>query len=101
MAIVQRTTQMLIMLLPLSVAADAHAIKFVCVNPVSGAKWNVGVDFDKHLADGNIARISDAEVSWRDSGGNNYTLNRKSGELTQVTPSSTGGYFLHDHCKSS
>ena len=92
---------LMFVLLALPVAADARQTSFVCVNPVSGARWNIHVDFDQHTVDANAARISDAEISWKDSGGANYTLNRKSGELTQVTPSSTGGYFLHDRCKLS
>ena len=99
MGIVLRTTQVMIMLLLLPATAVARPILFVCRNPVSGASWNITVDFDKHVADGNTARISDSEISWKDSGGTHYTLNRKSGELTEVTPSSTGGYFLHDRCK--
>jgi hypothetical protein len=43
---------------------------------------------------------SEARVSWHDAtDGGNYTLDRKSGELTVVVASSTGGYFLHHHCK--
>jgi hypothetical protein len=92
---------LIIVLLVLPVASVARETRFVCVNPVSGASWNIHVNFDQKTVDANAARISDAEISWKDSGGANYTLNRKSGELTQVTPSSTGGYFLHDHCKLS
>ena len=91
---------MLLLLLPAG-AAQAGQSRIVCVNPYSGASWNIEVDFDRHTVDANAARISDSEISWKDSGGDNYTLNRKSGELTQVTPSSTGGYFLHDRCKLS
>ena len=49
--------------------------------------------------DSNPALISDAEISWRDAkDGWNYTLNRKSGKLTVILASATGGNFLYDHC---
>src|SRR5215468_3015775 len=67
-----------------------------CTNPASGASWQVRIDYDRATADSNPARITDASISWRDrSDGGNYTLDRKSGELTVIVASSTGGYFLH------
>lgn len=70
-----------------------------CTNPASGATWQISIDYDQATVDSNPARVSDAEISWHDGkGGGNYTLDRKSGDLTVVTPSSTGGYFIHDHC---
>jgi len=49
--------------------------------------------------DSNPARISAAEISWHDAtDGGNYTLDRKSGNLTVIVASSTGGYFLRDRC---
>jgi len=92
---------LLALLFPMGMNAQARESRIVCVNPVSGASWNINVDFDRHTVDANAAKFSDAEISWKDSGGNNYTLDRKSGVLTQVSPSSTGGYFLHDRCKLS
>jgi len=48
----------------------------------------------------NPARISDAQISWRDAGdGGNYTLDRKSGKLTVILASSTGGSFFYHRCK--
>ena len=45
------------------------------------------------------AHIDDAKISWHDpTDGGNYTLDRKSGDLTVIVASSTGGYFLHDRC---
>ena len=71
-----------------------------CTNPASGASWQVRIDYDRGTADSNPARISDAQVSWHDpTDGGNYTLDRKSGELTVIVASSTGGYFLHHRCK--
>jgi hypothetical protein len=72
----------------------------ICTNPASGTSWQVKIDYDRATADSNPARISDAEISWRDrTDGGNYTLDRKSGELTVIVASSTGGYFLHHRCK--
>lgn len=71
-----------------------------CTNPASGATFQVRIDYDRSTADSYPAQISATQVSWRDrSDGGNYTLDRKSGELTVVVASSTGGYFLHHRCK--
>jgi len=71
-----------------------------CINPYSGATWQISVDYDRGTVDSNPARISDDEMSWHDAKDNsNYTLDRKSGRLTVIVPSSTGGYFLYDECK--
>jgi hypothetical protein len=71
-----------------------------CTNVSSGASWQVRIDYEKGTADSNPARISTAQISWRDStDGGNYTLDRKSGELTVVVASSTGGFFLHHRCR--
>jgi hypothetical protein len=70
-----------------------------CTNPASGWTWQISIDFDRATVDSNPAQVSDAEISWRDTkDGGNYTLDRRSGDLTVVVASSTGGYFLHDHC---
>ena len=71
-----------------------------CTNSTSGASWQVKIDYGRATADSYPARISDAEISWHDrSDGGNYTLDRKSGKLTVIVASSTGGYFLHHRCK--
>jgi hypothetical protein len=71
-----------------------------CTNSTSGASWRVKIDYDHATADSNPARITDAQISWRDpADGGNYTLDRRSGELTVIVASSTGGYFLHHRCK--
>jgi hypothetical protein len=87
----------------LGVASTASAVaretQVTCVNPVSGASWQIRIDYDRRTVDSNTATISADEISWRDSrDGSNYTLDRKSGNLTMVAASSTGGYFLHHHC---
>ena len=70
-----------------------------CTNLVSGASWPIKVSLEQRTVDSNPARISSAEISWHSAAdGGNYTLDRKSGRLTVVFPSSTGGYSLRDRC---
>lgn len=79
---------------------SSHAAMITCTNPSSGASWQISVDYDRATVDANAARLSDTEISWRDGKvGANYLLDLRSGELTVTVASSTGGYFLHDHCK--
>jgi hypothetical protein len=78
----------------------AIATTMTCTNPVSGANWKISVDFAKGTVDANPARISDSSISWHDpKDGGNYTLDRKTGKLTVIVASSTGGYFLYDNCR--
>jgi hypothetical protein len=71
-----------------------------CTNPASGARWQIRIDFDRNTVDSNPATISEANISWHDAAdGGNYTLDRKSGNLTVIVASSTGGYFLYDRCE--
>jgi hypothetical protein len=71
-----------------------------CTNLVSHATWQIKVDFAARTVDSNPAQISSAEISWHDAtDGGNYTLDRKSGALTVIVASSTGGYFIHDRCQ--
>ncbi len=70
-----------------------------CTNPYSGTSWRIKIDYDRGTVDSNPAQISNATISWHDTlNGWNYTLDRKSGGLTIVLASSTGGSFLYDHC---
>jgi hypothetical protein len=70
-----------------------------CTNPASGTRWQIRVDYERSTVDSYPARITDGGISWHDaSDGGNYTLDRRSGDLTVVVASSTGGYFLHDRC---
>jgi hypothetical protein len=78
--------------------AQANETAITCVNPASGATWQIRIDYDKSTVDSSSARITDTAVSWRATDGGNYMLDRKSGELTAIIASSTGGYFLHDRC---
>jgi hypothetical protein len=85
---------------PTVAGAAPHAVTtLVCTNPASHVSWQIRIDFDKGTVDSNPARIGEAKISWHDgTDGGNYTLDRKSGDLTVVLASSTGGYFLHDRC---
>src|SRR5271170_3878554 len=72
----------------------------ICMNPYSGTSWQIKIDYDRSTVDSNPAQINDATISWHGStDGWNYTLDRKSGDLTIVLASATGGNFLYDHCK--
>jgi hypothetical protein len=71
-----------------------------CSNPASGASWQITIDFERQTVDSYAATISDSTIAWRDPRDlGNYTLDRKSGNLTVIIASSTGGYFIHDQCK--
>jgi hypothetical protein len=81
-------------------AAEAGAVSVTCTNPFSGASWQIAIDYDRKTVDSNPARIDEIDISWRDSkDGWNYTLDRKSGALTVILASATGGNFLHDQCR--
>ena len=81
-------------------AAQAGATAITCTNATSGTSWQISIDFDKNTVDSNPASISDREISWHDpKDGGNYTLDRKSGSLTFVASSSTGGYMLFHRCQ--
>ncbi len=80
--------------------ALAAETAITCTNRASGATFQIAIDYDRKTVDQNAARISDGEIAWHDpKDGGNYTLDRKTGNLTVVIASSTGGYFLHDVCK--
>ena len=79
----------------------AHATEsaVTCTNPASGSQWQILIDYARSTVDSYPASITEAKISWHDtSDGGNYTLDRKSGNLTVVIASSTGGYFLFDRC---
>jgi hypothetical protein len=83
----------------LAAEVGPSATAITCTNPASGARWQIRIDDKTGTVDANPARIGDREISWHDrTDGGNYTLDRKTGALTVVVASSTGGYFLHDHC---
>jgi hypothetical protein len=77
-----------------------NTLSITCTNPVSGTSWQISIDYGLATVDSNPAKVSEAKVSWHDAkNGGNYTLDRHSGELTVIIASSTGGYFLHHHCR--
>jgi hypothetical protein len=81
-------------------AARAAESAVACTNPSSGAHWQIRIDYERSTVDSYPANITEAKILWHDaSDGGNYTLDRKSGNLTVVIASSTGGYFLFDRCK--
>jgi hypothetical protein len=85
-----------------AISADVQrgATAITCTNPVSGTNWQIKVDYDRSTVDSNPASISETEISWQDQEDRwNYKLDRKSGELTVILASATGGNFLHDRCK--
>jgi hypothetical protein len=80
-------------------APNTHVRAITCTNPAGGVSWQIRIDYDRATVDSNPAEISDEEIAWKDGrDGWNYTLDRKTGELSVVVASSTGGYFLHDRC---
>jgi hypothetical protein len=81
-------------------AAPASATPVTCINPVSGASWQIMIDYGEATVDANPAKISRTEITWFDPrDGGRYTLDRTSGDLTASAASSTGGYFRHDRCR--
>lgn len=75
------------------------SLSITCNNTVSHAPMQIRIDFTKRLVNADPAQIGDAEITWHDDKEHaNYTLNRKTGMLEAVIPSSTGGYFLHYQC---
>jgi hypothetical protein len=83
-----------------SVPAISGETAVTCANTASGANWQIKIDYVGKTVDSNRAYFSDARISWRDAkDGANYTLDRKSGDLTVVFASSTGGSFLYHRCQ--
>ena len=82
------------------IAQPSHTSVAICTNTSSGTTWQIVIDYDRATVDANPAQVSDRAITWHDAkDGGNYTLDRASGNLTVIVPSSTGGYFLHHHCK--
>lgn len=87
----------------LAAAAGAHAqhgAKLVtCTNNSSGASWQINIDYENNTVDTVPASIGADLISWHTTDGQFFKLNRKSGDLTVVLASSTGGFFIYDRCK--
>ena len=91
---------LLVLAAPASASAQQGEHAVTCTNPYSGASWQIHIDYERGTVDANPARVSDDEIAWHDArDGGNYTLDRSSGKLAVVLPSSTGGFFLHDQCE--
>jgi hypothetical protein len=84
---------------PPSFGAEQAPMVLDCTNLASGAGWQIKINFQASTVDSSPARITSTEIAWRGADGGNYTLDRKTGDLTVVYPSSTGGYFIHDRCR--
>ena len=82
------------------IAEAQHGAKAVtCTNNTSGASWQINIDYDHGTVDNIPATISDAAISWHTTDGQNFKLDRRSGDLTVTLASSTGGSVLYDRCK--
>jgi hypothetical protein len=80
--------------------AQAEAVSVVCTNPYNGVSWRIAIDYNLKTVDSNPAGIDETQIWWRDAkDGWRYTLDRKSGALTVVLASATGGNFLFDQCR--
>jgi len=83
----------------LSAGADARATAVTCSNPVSGAHWQIVIDFEKSTVDSYPADITLAQIAWFDpKDGGYYAIDRRSGDLVTALGSSTGGWLRHNHC---
>jgi hypothetical protein len=81
-------------------AVAADMVVYRCTNPASGTAWDITVDLAHNRVDAFPADIDTHSIRWRDTAaGGFYDLDRGTGELTMRNASSTGGYFLHDHCR--
>ncbi len=82
------------------VPAQAAPTVFRCTNPVSGAQWNVTVDFAQKTVDSWPATITGRRISWHDRADEGfYSMDRATGDLRILRASSTGGYEQHDFCR--
>ena len=81
-------------------AEGGHGEKtIICTNLTSGANWQIMIDYDHDTVDSHPASIRADQIKWSTTDGAHYALDRKSGNLTVTVASTTGGYFLYDHCK--
>ena len=84
---------------PITSYAQQNEAAITCTNPASGASWQVMIDYGKATVDSYPAKISLTAISWFDrKEQGNYTLDRKSGNLTVIFASSTAGHFIYDRC---
>ena len=99
-ALIGLTTGLTVLAAAAAAAAQPTTTVMACTNPASGTTWQIRIDYGRHTVDAYPASISDADISWHDDkDGGTYTLDRKTGKLSFVAASSTGGYFLFDQCR--
>ena len=80
-------------------SAQESPTPITCTNPVSGTSWVILIDYRKQTVDSIPAKITPAGIAWFDPKDlSDYTLDRKSGDLTASVASSTGGYFRRARC---
>ena len=89
----------LILAVPTMVYAQHGAKAVACTNHASGASWQINIDYDHSTVDAIPASIGADQISWHTADGQFFKLDRKSGDLTVVLASSTGGFFIYDRCK--
>ena len=79
---------------------NAAPVTLRCTNPASGAVWDIKIDYQNATADSFPAKISGERIKWHNVlHGGYYEFNRRSGDLTVVYASSTGGFTLRDKCR--
>ncbi len=91
----------LILANPVAGYAQHGAKAVACTNNASGASWQINIDYDNSTVDAVPASIAADQISWHTADGQFFKLDRKSGDLTVVLASSTGGFFIYDRCKLS
>src|SRR3984885_13272920 len=89
----------LILASPVAGYAQHGAKAVACTNNSSGASWQINIDYDNSTVDTVPASIGADQISWHTADGQFFKLDRKSGDLTVVLASSTGGFFIYDRCK--
>ena len=63
--------------------AQEKETAITCTNPVSGASWQITIDYRTSTVDSHPAEITRGAISWFDpKDGGNYTLDLRSGDLT-------------------
>jgi hypothetical protein len=86
-------------LVPAMSGAEEGVTQLTCTNPANGMSWQVLIDYRKPTVDSYPAEITRSGIYWFDpKDGSNYSLDRKSGDLTANVASSTGGYFRRARC---
>ncbi|HUC49561.1 MAG TPA: hypothetical protein VMA30_09270 [Xanthobacteraceae bacterium] len=89
----------LILAVPTASYAQHGAKAVACTNNASGARWQILIDYEHSTVDAIPASFGTDQISWHTADGQFFKLDRKSGDLTVVLASSTGGFFIYDRCK--